>query len=267
MDEATLINLDNFKSIFLEKYFPNDVKSQKEVEVLKLKLGDDTVVEYTAKFGELVHYCSHYHGEDGERVKCIKFVNGLLPEVKMVINYQEIYHYPMLINKCRIYDYDNRAHATFYKGDGFIYDGRFGGQSRSKPYLAFAKFQGNRARDSGSKSTSRGFFMNSIVSVRGFVSTPIDICKKCGQCGYEHYNCLNKEIMCFNYNGKGHISIQCLQSPRSHLIRAGASSQSRHPKTIGIVFSLSDVEATQSKNLIQVVESPTNGLITTSNMS
>nr|KYP42590.1 hypothetical protein KK1_035997 [Cajanus cajan] len=206
MAEATLVNWDNFKRVFLEKYFPDNVRSQKEVKFLELKQRDGTIAEYAAKFDELVCYCSHYHGEGGERAKCIKFVNGLHLEVKAAINYQEIYHYLTLVNKCRIYDRDNRAHATFYKGNGYVRDGRFGGQSRSKTYSAPAKFQGNHAR---SRSIVGNSFMSGATSIRGSVSTPTSQCKKCGQNGHEHYNCPYKEITCFNCNGKGHISTQC----------------------------------------------------------
>ncbi|XP_020203268.1 uncharacterized protein LOC109788844 [Cajanus cajan] len=118
IDGGMQLNWDNFKRVFLEKYFPDDVRSQKEVEFLELKQGNDTVAEYAAKFDALVHYCTHYHGEGGERAKCIKFVNGLHPEIKTAINYQEIYHYPTLVNKSRIYDRDNHACAIFYKGVG-----------------------------------------------------------------------------------------------------------------------------------------------------
>ncbi|XP_020209090.1 uncharacterized protein LOC109794033 [Cajanus cajan] len=190
IDGGVQLNWDNFKRVFLEKYFPDDVRSQKEVELLELKQGNDTVAEYAPKFDALVHYCTHYHGEGGERAKCIKFVNGLRPEVKTAVDYQEIYHYSMLVNKSRIYDHDNRARAAFYKGAGGpMRAANFSAPGRSKPYFATAKFQGNHVR-------SR--FV--VASVGGSVSTPISRCKKCGQHGHEHYNYPDKEITCFNYN-------------------------------------------------------------------
>lgn len=38
-----------FRAKFLENHFPEDVRSKKEFEFLKLKQGNMTVVEYTAK--------------------------------------------------------------------------------------------------------------------------------------------------------------------------------------------------------------------------
>nr|KYP37890.1 hypothetical protein KK1_040891 [Cajanus cajan] len=152
IDGGMHLNWENFKRVFLEKYFPDVVRSRKKMEFLELKQGNDTVDAYAAKFDALVCYCTHYHGEGGDRAKCIKFVNGLRPEVKMAINYQEIYHFPTLVNKCSIYDRDNRALVAFYKGAGgptrTVNPSTSG---RSKPYSTPARFQGSMATNNKSK--------------------------------------------------------------------------------------------------------------------
>lgn len=43
-----------FRVQFLEKYFPEYVRRKKDIEFLELKQGNMTVVEYVAKFEELV---------------------------------------------------------------------------------------------------------------------------------------------------------------------------------------------------------------------
>ena len=91
-----------FKEVFLEKYFPEDVRNKKEMEFLELKQGSMTVAEYSAKFEELVRYFPHYQGMEGESSKCVKFLNGLRPEVKQAINYQGVRQFPQLVNMCRI---------------------------------------------------------------------------------------------------------------------------------------------------------------------
>jgi len=88
--------------VFLEKYFPEDVRNNKEMDFLELKQGNMTVAEYATKFKELVRYFPHYQGRDGESSKCVKFVNGLRPEVKQVVNYQGIRQFPLFVNMCRI---------------------------------------------------------------------------------------------------------------------------------------------------------------------
>ncbi|XP_020204471.1 uncharacterized protein LOC109789847 [Cajanus cajan] len=157
IDGGVNLNWDNFKKVFLEKYFPDDVRSQKEMEFLELNQWNNIVAEYAAKFDALVRYSTHYHGEGGERAKCIKFVNGLHLEVKTTINYQEIYHFPTLVNKCSIYDRDNRARAAFYKGvRGPIRAVSSSTSGGNKPYSAPTRFQGSEAIANGSKSFTRG---------------------------------------------------------------------------------------------------------------
>ncbi|KHN32580.1 hypothetical protein glysoja_046915, partial [Glycine soja] len=54
--EGQDVTWDVFERVFLEKYFPEDVRNKKEMEFLELKQGNMTVAEYAAKFEELVRY-------------------------------------------------------------------------------------------------------------------------------------------------------------------------------------------------------------------
>lgn len=72
---------------FLEKYFPEDVCSKKEIKFLELKQGNMTNDEYAAKFEELMKFFPHYNGTGVEGSKCIKFENGLRPKIKQGIGY------------------------------------------------------------------------------------------------------------------------------------------------------------------------------------
>ncbi|XP_050877262.1 uncharacterized protein LOC127081016 [Lathyrus oleraceus] len=104
-----------FRKEFLENYFPEDVRGKKEIEFLELKQGNMTVAEYAAKFEALVKFCPHYNRADAETSKCLKFENGLRPEIKQGIGYQQIRKYAELVNKSRIYDEDSRARSAHYK--------------------------------------------------------------------------------------------------------------------------------------------------------
>ena len=103
-----------FRAEFLEKYFPEDIRSAKEIEFLELKQGSMTVAEYAARFEELVQYCAHYNTEEAMTSKCLKFENGLRPEIKQGIACQKIRNYPELVSRSRIYDNDNRARIAHY---------------------------------------------------------------------------------------------------------------------------------------------------------
>ncbi|RDY13359.1 hypothetical protein CR513_01737, partial [Mucuna pruriens] len=107
------------------------------MEFLELKQGNMFVVNYSSKFEELSRYSPHYQNEDGERSKCMKFINNLHPKIK-----QDIRKFLVLTNKCRIYEEDNRARATYYKNVGPTKEKRFGGRSHSKTYSALPYGQG-----------------------------------------------------------------------------------------------------------------------------
>lgn len=49
-----------FRDHFLEKYFLEDMCGKKEIEFLELKQGNSLVMEYAAKFQELVKFCPYY---------------------------------------------------------------------------------------------------------------------------------------------------------------------------------------------------------------
>lgn len=116
----------------MEKYFPVDVRSKKEVEFLEFKQGNMTVADYAAKFEEFSRFFPHYNGVEAEISKCIKFYNGLCPEVKQFIGYQEIHQFSVLVNKCHIYDENNHARSSHYRS---VSDKRNGNQNCGKPYV------------------------------------------------------------------------------------------------------------------------------------
>ncbi|XP_050889718.1 uncharacterized protein LOC127095006 [Lathyrus oleraceus] len=76
-----------FHRIFLRKYFPKDVRGKKEIEFLELKQSNLSVTEYATKFVELTKFYPHYSEVTAEFSKCIKFDNGLRPEIKQAIGY------------------------------------------------------------------------------------------------------------------------------------------------------------------------------------
>ena len=76
------------------------------------------MAEYAAKFEELVRYFPHYQGKDGESSKCVKFLNGLRPEVKQAVNYHGVHQFPLLVNIFWIWDEDSRDRVTYYRSAG-----------------------------------------------------------------------------------------------------------------------------------------------------
>nr|KYP75970.1 hypothetical protein KK1_020184 [Cajanus cajan] len=79
-----IITWEVFRAKIFEKYFPNDVRRAKEIEFMQLKQGNMSVGEYASKFEELRKYSAFFYHPD-ERMKCIKFEDGLRPELRKAV--------------------------------------------------------------------------------------------------------------------------------------------------------------------------------------
>jgi len=70
------VTWEMFKEEFLIKYFPDNVRSNKEIKFLELKQSNMSVADYAAKFEELSRFCPHINVVGAEASKCIKFESG-----------------------------------------------------------------------------------------------------------------------------------------------------------------------------------------------
>jgi hypothetical protein len=120
-----------FKSEFLRKYFPEDLRTKKEVEFLNLKQENRLVAEYAAKFEELSRFCPHINAEDAMVSKCVKFGSGLRPDIYQYMCILEIEDFDTLVYKYRMFNDAGRARANHYKAQ---YDRKGKSHGFGKPY-------------------------------------------------------------------------------------------------------------------------------------
>ncbi|MCI46440.1 cellular nucleic acid-binding protein, partial [Trifolium medium] len=73
---------------------------------------------------------------EAEEDNCVKFENGLRPDIKQLIGFSEIRDFPTLVNKSRICDKDSRAKANYYK---VANEKRGKDMGRGKPYDKIGK--------------------------------------------------------------------------------------------------------------------------------
>ena len=64
--EGAVVTWAVFTRESLNRYFPEDVRGEKEIEFLELKQGNMSVTEYAAKFVELAQFYPHYTPETAE---------------------------------------------------------------------------------------------------------------------------------------------------------------------------------------------------------
>ncbi|XP_050915353.1 uncharacterized protein LOC127130377 [Lathyrus oleraceus] len=181
------------------------------------------VVYYETKFEVLSRYCPYYNCLDAEGSKCVKFENGLRPEIKEFIGYHEICRFSVLVNKCRIYDEDIRARYTYYKS---VNEKKFSNQNHRKPYS-----------NPGAKGNQKAAIENEISG--GDAMFPLR-CGNYGKLGHRVPECNNTTP---NYGEQGHINTY-YEKPKKEP-GVGQNVQAK-----GKVFALSGVEVSRSDNLI-----------------
>ncbi|XP_020203840.1 uncharacterized protein LOC109789333 [Cajanus cajan] len=94
-----VVNWENFRKVFLEKYFPDSSRYAKEAEFLRLQQGNMSVQEYVVKFEHLARY---YSQAITEAWRCRKFSEGLRYELKKAIVPMGIVEFPVLVEKAKI---------------------------------------------------------------------------------------------------------------------------------------------------------------------
>ncbi|XP_020205812.1 uncharacterized protein LOC109790972 [Cajanus cajan] len=159
-----------------------------------------------------------------------KFVSGLRPEIKQVFNYQGITQYHDLVNKCRVYDEDNRARVTHYMSGGPMRNhNKFGSSSKDKPYTKSIGDSSSIVNNQGSLQQRSQAPMTSQTSKGGSVgSIPHNNYFKCGEPGHRAYEFqASKVIICFNCQEKGHKACECPKNKKGTTEVGGSTSKPR----------------------------------------
>lgn len=138
------------------------------------------------------------------------------PEIKEGIRYQEIRRFSVLVNKCRIYNEDNKAQYAHYKS---LSKKKENGHNHGKPY-GYLVDKGNqkgyyKVASGKEKSEGRNPAYVRFFKCREFEHR-ISECKrttvnffKCGKLDHQVAKYKSNSLTCYNYGEQGHISTQC----------------------------------------------------------
>ena len=91
-----------FVETFYDKYFPENVKNQKEAEFLTLRQGDMTAAQFEARYEELSKFSKYLKETHDEAWKAMNYERCLRPELRDRVATLEIRDFAKLANKVRI---------------------------------------------------------------------------------------------------------------------------------------------------------------------
>ncbi|KAL8099388.1 hypothetical protein AgCh_031868 [Apium graveolens] len=95
-----------FTELFLEKYFPDCLQSQLEVEFLEFKQGEKSVAEYEAKFTELARLAPGYVNTEIQKGR--RFQQGLKPEVRSRVVALQLKTYTSVVQAALVIESDQK---------------------------------------------------------------------------------------------------------------------------------------------------------------
>ena len=95
-EEISTLTWEEFKRIFLEKYFPQPLKSKLVRDFMTLTQGDgETISEYEAKFTRLARFAPHLVANPYEKIE--KFQYGLKPSIRRALAALDFITYESLV--------------------------------------------------------------------------------------------------------------------------------------------------------------------------
>ena len=202
----------NFSTRFLEKYFPDTARQDRDAEFLALQQEDMTMQEYVNKFEHLARY---YSQDITEKWRCLKFERGLKHELKKVVTPLRERRFPILVEQAKSAEHLEKGPGPVVRHQRNVAEAR----QVKKPY--------NRPL------TTSGDF-------------------KCFQCGGAHLkrNCpqlksspsgQGSNRKCFICDQPGHFANQCPKKKTSTTKKPPGTVLER-PRAAGRVFALTTTD-------------------------
>ncbi|XP_015938988.1 uncharacterized protein LOC107464582 [Arachis duranensis] len=229
---------------FYKKYFSESAREAKEMELMQLKQGSLSVVDYTSKFEELCRFSRVCQGapETYESWKCIKYQRGLKDNIMTAVAPMEIRTFSDLVNKARVVEEYAKTVAASKETHG-------GNTSKERGKYFHTKgqsFKRGRYAPQGQggfrKNIQDQFQCGKGRGNQSKVSPDLN----CVHCGHFHLydSCKIGLGGCFKCGLPGHIARDCT---RGKNLNAG---QSQHQ---GRVFAVNAKDASKADPLMRVI--------------
>jgi len=219
-NRAEQVNWTNFRTRFLEKYFPDTAKQDREAEFLALQQGSMTVQEYVNKFEHLARFYSQAVTEEW---RCLKFERGLRHELKRVVVPLRERQFPVLVEQAKSAEQLEKDPDPVARRQKSVAEARQMKKPYSRPTWTRPEF---KCYQCGGAHLKRNYpQLTSKTGGTGFIRK----CYICDQPGHYADKCPNKKDI---------------------IVRKIVAPAIEKPKATGRVFAMTSTEATQSGNLI-----------------
>ncbi|KAL8148852.1 hypothetical protein AgCh_006016 [Apium graveolens] len=195
-----------FTELFLEKYFPDCLQNQLEVEFLELKQDEKSVAEYEAKFTELARLVPVYVNTEAQKAK--RFQQGLKPEIRSGVVALQLKTYPSVVQAALVIESDQKL-AAKEKGDKKRKSESITGETN--PGGSSQRFQ-KRFGQNRNKRFRRQNFPQAKPAATSVASTPAqssNSIRDCMVCGKRHSGPCKRDVQCFKCHQKGHYASEC----------------------------------------------------------
>ncbi|XP_057418512.1 uncharacterized protein LOC130712710 [Lotus japonicus] len=242
----TVVTWNTFKRAFLDKYFPETAREEKETQFLKLHQGGMSVGEYAAKMEALSKHFRFFQLQVDEPYLCNRFMMGLRYDIEEAVRPLGIRQFQVLVEKAREVEAMKNRRGSRQVSGGPIRSNPQPPRKDDRGRKPFSKKPYQRPLARGHSSGQR--YSGVTTNTGAPTPRPEVICFKCHKPGHLANHCDDKAFNCWNCNKPGHLSRDC-KEPRAETSRD--IDKGKRPMATGRVYALSGQEAAGGKNLIQ----------------
>ncbi|EPS67647.1 hypothetical protein M569_07127, partial [Genlisea aurea] len=214
---------NRFKQIFLDHFFPKELRNRKRREFSQLVQGDEKVMKYLEKFQELGRYAPKVMNDEEEKIQ--KFYDGLSGKIRVHLTglrnptFAEVVNFAIEVEE----ELDKRVDVVTKK----------------------RSFEGYRVEQMGKRQFSSRFEHLPKNATRAPPPNKT-ICVKCHK-AHQGICRLGQPLICFYCGKEGHYARNCLAKKARE---AEMSKEKDVPRGKARVFTISQDEATTSTDLI-----------------
>ncbi|XP_052206781.1 uncharacterized protein LOC127811108 [Diospyros lotus] len=218
---------DQFKELFLKKYYPANIRNQKQAEFLMLKQGSLTLIEYERKFDELSRFSPAL--VDTKQKRARRFEQGLRDDLQQAVVTFELGTYHEVLAKAQLANFrESSSSNSKLSQSGPLEKRKWEDKGKGK--------QDYSKKNKGGSPTSGYYQLNPV----------------CDKCQKRHTGlCLMGTGACYSCGEMGHIAKFC---PKGQVKKQQQQPYQQKPgnpsKGQARVYALTGQEEDQDRNVL-----------------